>query len=76
MGGGIARRATLRNEKGIVESVVCDDDMTFKEAEKGLIDAAEIAGLEKTDKNIRITGNAVRRPAGKRSVSYPGRATR
>lgn len=74
------RRALLRREGppgtgGIVESVVCDPDMSFREAERTLVESAREQGIPQTNKTIRIASD--RRPGpGPKLISHPGRPAR
>lgn len=72
------RRAVLRtpatardNPGGIVESVICDPGMSFGEAERGLLEAAEQHGIKADDNSIKIASTHKPPPAPK-LVSYPG----
>lgn len=73
--GAPVRRAQLRQggPGSIVESVVPDPDLRYREAEKAMLDAAKENGV--TDKNIEITGDPAK-PKGRGLVSYPGAPAR
>lgn len=69
---------------GIKETIVCDDDMTCNEVERGLVDAAEREGIPRRDANFVIEESGsgsirqriLREREGRGLVSYPGKAAR
>ncbi len=84
---GVLRATGPNGERmpgGIREAIVCDPDMTCREAERGLVDAAEREGIPRNDQNFVIeeagTGTIRQRIVREREsrglVSYPGRAAR
>ena len=65
------RRAIVRHDRpgGVVESIVCDPGMTYREAEAGALDAARIAGIKASDRTVRIVGDPAK-PQPRKMVSY------
>jgi hypothetical protein len=72
-----ARRAFVRKDEaaGIKDVIVCDPDMTLREAERGCIDAAEKAGIPLGEKNIVIKSDPINQ-RGNNLVSYAGKPVR
>lgn len=75
-GSASVRRAVVREGAGrIVESVVPDPGLRYREAEAAALQGAKEAGLPATDKHIQITGDKAK-PKDRGLVSYPGAPAR
>lgn len=75
-GSAQVRRAVVREGNGkITDSIVPDPGLRYREAEKGLLDAAREAGIRPSDQTIQINGDPGK-PKAKGLVSYPGAPAR